>query len=215
MNNSSYIVIWRLTKFVLFVFLQRSHLVVSVSHACSLRSSEARGAQGGSWNKAGSPSRRVAARPPPGPVTKGSQVILVADSSRGPVRVTLSSTERRGGWAGSGGPGRAFTSWERATDTHPSSHPHLSVCPERWGAHLLGMSYGDTASFQSSSPICPPTTGDLHPEEVQELLVPQEGPVRTTGPSSESPAALFFLGPPPGQAPEASLAGVGATAVVL
>lgn len=99
---------------------------------------------------------------------------------------------------------------------HSIIQPSLPVClPERWGAHLLGMSIGDTAPFQLSSPVCPPTTEDLHPEEVQELLVPQEGPMRTTGPSSESPAAPSLLDPPPGQAPEASLAGVGATAVML
>lgn len=50
---------------------------------------------------------------------------------------------------------------------------------------------------------------------MQELLVPWEGPVRTTGSSSESPAAPFLLGPPPGQAPEASLAVAGGMVVVL
>ena len=99
---------------------------------------------------------------------------------------------------------------------HASIQPSSPVClPERGGAHLLGKSTGDTAPFQPSSPVCPPTTEDLHPEEVQKLLVPQEGPVRTTGPSSERPAIPSLLGPPPGQAPEASLAGVGATAVML
>lgn len=61
-----------------------------------------------------------------------------------------------------------------------------------WSIHLLGTSYGDTASIQPSSPICPPTTEDLPPKEVQELLVPWEGPVRTTGSSSESPAVALL-----------------------
>lgn len=135
MNNSFYTVIWRFIKFVLFVFLQRSHLV-SVSHTCSLRSSETRGAQGGSWNKAQPPSRRVAARPPQGPVTKGSQVNLGADSSPGPVRMTLPSTKRRGGQAGSGGPGGAFTSWEQAVGTR--IHPAILTClsAQRGGVHI-------------------------------------------------------------------------------
>lgn len=94
MNNSFYTAIWHFIKFVLFVFLQRSHLVVSVSHTCSLRSSEMCGAQGGSWKKARSPIRWVPACLPPGPVTKGLQGNLAADSSPGPVRMMLSSAER-------------------------------------------------------------------------------------------------------------------------